>query len=508
MSNEKVLFDSDERAKYEFRDDAKAIFQTRKGLDEEIVRQISQVKGEPEWMLEYRLKGLEEFFKHHQPRFGPSLDDIDFQEFTYYTRVSDKSATNWEDVPDEVKSTFEKLGIPEAEMKYLAGATAQYESEAVYGNMLKEVEEKGVIFTDTDTGLREHPEIFRKYFGTLVPIKDNKYSALNAAVWSGGSFIYIPKGVKLENPLQAYFRINNKRSGQFERTLIIVDDDAELNYVEGCTAPMYSEESLHSGVIEIFVGKRAKMRYTTIQNWSNSVLNLVTQRAIVDDDGLMEWVDGNIGSKTCMKYPCCVLRGERSHGSVISVAVAGPGQFQDTGAKMLHYGRQSTSSIISKSIARGGGTANFRGQIRIGPDALGSRANEQCDTLILDDRSFSDTVPNNRVENSSSFLEHEASVSKISEDQLFYLMSRGIDMEAATQMILMGFLQPFSKELPMEYAVELNRLIAFDMSGGQQEHQTERSLRGTHRYPGRLRAGHPLLRRCPDASGASRAPYK
>ena len=466
---DKPMFDSNDRARYEFRDDAKPTFQVRKGLDEDIVRQISEVKGEPEWMLEFRLKGLREFLSHHQPRFGPSLDDIDFQQFTYYTRVSDRSATDWDDVPEEVKQTFQKLGIPEAEQKFLAGATAQYESEAVYGNMLKEVEEKGVIFTDTDTGLREYPEYFEKYFGKLVPIKDNKYAALNSAVWSGGSFIYIPKGVKLDSPLQAYFRINNKRSGQFERTLIIVDDDAELNYVEGCTAPMYSEESLHSGVIEIFVGKRAKMRYTTIQNWSNSVLNLVTQRATVDDDGLMEWVDGNIGSKTCMKYPCCVLRGERSHGSVISVAVAGPGQFQDTGAKMLHFGANSTSSIISKSIARGGGTANFRGQILIGRDAHGSRANEQCDTLILDGHSYSDTVPNNKVENSSSFLEHEASVSKISEDQLYYLMSRGIDMEAATQMILMGFLQPFSRELPMEYAIELNRLIAFDMSQGQQE---------------------------------------
>lgn len=468
MTGEIPIFDSDERARYEFRDDAKPTFQTRKGLDEEIVREISKAKNEPQWMLDFRLEALYAFFEHHQPRFGPSLDDIDFQDFTYFTRVTDKVATDWDSVPEEVKNTFDKLGIPEAEQKYLSGVTAHYESEAVYGNMLKEVEEKGVVFLDTDTGLREYPELFRKYFGTLVPIRDNKYSALNGAVWSGGSFIYVPKGVKLEMPLQAYFRINNKKSGQFERSLIIVDDDAELNYVEGCTAPMYSEESLHSGVIEIFVGKRAKMRYTTIQNWSNSVLNLVTQRATVDDDGLMEWVDGNIGSKTCMKYPCCVLRGKRSHGSVNSVAVAGAGQFQDTGAKMIHLGEGSTSSIMSKSIARGGGTANFRGKIYISPDAHGSRANEQCDTLILDDISYSDTVPNNRVENSSSFLEHEASVSKISEDQLYYLMSRGITQDAATQMILMGFLQPFSNELPMEYAIELNRLIGFDMSQGQQ----------------------------------------
>ena len=466
---EEPMFDSDDRARYEFRDRAEATFRTRPGLDEEIVRQISAEKKEPQWMLDFRLEALKAFFEHHQPRFGPSLDDIDFQGFTYYTKVSDRVATDWNDVPDEVKNTFDRLGIPEAEQKYLSGVTAHYESEAVYGNMLKEVEEKGVIFLDTDSGLREHPDLFRKYFGTLVPIRDNKYSALNGAVWSGGSFIYVPKGVKLEMPLQAYFRINNKKSGQFERSLIIVDDDAELNYVEGCTAPMYSEESLHSGVIEIFVGKRAKMRYTTIQNWSNSVLNLVTQRALVDDDGLMEWVDGNVGSKTCMKYPCCVLKGERSHGSVNSVAVAGSGQFQDTGAKMIHLGRESTSNIISKSIARNGGTANFRGKIYISPAAEGSRAHEQCDTLLLDGHSFSDTVPKNRVENSSSFLEHEASVSRISEDQLYYLMSRGVDEEEATQMILMGFLQPFSNELPMEYAVELNRLIGFDMNQGQQK---------------------------------------
>ncbi|MCQ2069623.1 MAG: Fe-S cluster assembly protein SufB [archaeon] len=457
------MFDNDERSRYEFRDEDKSLFKTRKGLDEEVVREISRVKGEPEWMLEFRLEALKAFFEHHQPRFGPSLDDIDFQAFTYYTKVSEGVSKSWEDVPDDVKNTFEKLGIPEAERKYLAGVSAHYESEAVYGNMLKEVEDNGVIFTDTDTGLREYPELFKKYFGTLVPIRDNKYSALNGAVWSGGSFIYIPKGVKLEMPLQAYFRINNKNSGQFERSLIIVDDDAELNYVEGCTAPMYSEDSLHSGVIEIFVGKRARMRYTTIQNWSNSVLNLVTQRAVVDDDGLMEWVDGNVGSKTCMKYPCCVLRGERSHGSVNSVAVAGPGQYQDTGAKMIHIGRGSTSNIISKSISHGGGTSNFRGKIYISPQAEGSRAKEQCDTLILDGRSFSDTVPCNKVDNSTSYLEHEASVSRISEDQLFYLMSRGIARDVATQMILMGFLQPFSDELPMEYAVELNRLIHLDI---------------------------------------------
>ncbi len=459
------LFDNDNRSKYEFKDGDVSIFKTPKGLNEDTVRTISKMKNEPEFMLDFRLKSLDEFFKHHQPTFGPSLDFIDFQDFTYYTKVSDKISSNWEEVPDAVKNTFDKLGIPEAEQKYLSGVTTQYESEAVYSNMLKEVEDKGVIFLDTDTGLKQYPEIFKKYFGKLVPPQDNKYAALNSAVWSGGSFIYVPKGVKLDKPLQSYFRINNKRSGQFERSLIIVDDDAELNYVEGCTAPMYSKESLHAAIVEIFVGKRAKMRYTTIQNWSNSILNLVTQRAIVDDDGLMEWVDGNIGSKLCMKYPCCVLKGERSRGSTISVAVAGDGQFQDTGAKMIHLGKDSSSTIISKSIARKGGTSNFRGQIEIAKNATGCKAHEECDTLILDDYSYSDTIPNNVVNNSSSFLEHEASVSKINEDQLFYLMSRGLNKEQATQMIVMGFLEPFSKELPMEYAVELNQLIKFDMNG-------------------------------------------
>lgn len=463
--NKEELFDSDNRSKYEFKDKDVSIYRTPKGLNEETVRIISKLKKEPNFMLEFRLNSLKEFFNHKQPCFGPNLDFIDFQDYTYYTKVSDKISSNWSEVPDTVKETFDKLGIPEAEQKYLSGVTTQYESEAVYSNMLKEVEDKGVIFLDTDTGLKEYPEIFKKYFGKLVPPQDNKYAALNSAVWSGGSFIYVPKGVKLEKPLQSYFRINNKRSGQFERTLIIVDDDAELNYVEGCTAPMYSKESLHAAIVEIFVGKRAKMRYTTIQNWSNSILNLVTQRAIVDDDGLMEWVDGNIGSKLCMKYPCCVLKGDRSRGSTISVAVAGDGQYQDTGAKMIHIGKNSSSTIISKSIARNGGVSNFRGQISISKNGTGSKAHEECDTLILDNHSYSDTIPNNVVANSSSYLEHEASVSKINEDQLFYLMSRGLNKEQATQMIVMGFLEPFSKELPMEYAVELNQLIKFDMNG-------------------------------------------
>ncbi len=463
--DEELNIPSDEdREKYEFRDEDVSVFKTEKGLTENTVREISKIKNEPEWMLDFRLRSLEEFFNHHQPSFGPSLDFIDFQDFTYYTRVSDKIADSWDEVPDTVKNTFDKLGIPKAEQEFLSGVTTQYESEAVYSNMLKEVEEKGVIFLDTDTGLRMYPEIFKKFFGKLVPPSDNKYAALNSAVWSGGSFIYVPKGVKLEKPLQSYFRINNKRSGQFERTLIICDDDSELNYVEGCTAPMYSKESLHAAIVEIFVGKRAKMRYTTIQNWSSSILNLVTQRATVDEDGLMEWVDGNIGSKLCMKYPCCVLKGDRSRGSVISVAVASTGQFQDTGAKMIHIGKDTSSTIISKSVTRNGGTANFRGMIHINPTAENAKSHEECDTLILDDHSYSDTIPDNLVMNDNSYLEHEASVSKLNEEQLYYLESRGLSKEDASQMLVMGFLEPFSKELPMEYAVELNQLIKLDMS--------------------------------------------
>lgn len=464
MNIDDNLLDEDSRAQYEFKDEDVAIYRTEKGLSENTVKEISKIKNEPSFMLDFRLKALKEFFAHPNPSFGPDLNFINFQDYTYYTKVADKISDNWEDVPDAVKSTFNKLGIPEAEQKFLSGVTTQYESEAVYSNMLKEVNDKGVIFLDMDSGLKEYPEIVKKYFGTLVPPSDNKYAALNSAVWSGGSFIYVPKGVKLDKPLQSYFRINNKRSGQFERTLIIVDDDAELNYVEGCTAPMYSEESLHAAIVEIFVGKRAKMRYTTIQNWSNSILNLVTQRAMVDDDGLMEWVDGNIGSKLCMKYPCCVLKGDRSKGSTISVAVASKGQFQDTGAKMIHLGKDTSSTIISKSIAKGGGYANFRGYSTIAPSATNAKIHEECDTLILDNHSYSDTIPQNKVLNSTSFLEHEASVSKINEDQLFYLMSRGLSKEKATQMIVMGFLEPFAKELPMEYAVELNQLIKMDMS--------------------------------------------
>ena len=450
---------------YGFRDEDVSIFSTGKGLSEEVVREISAAKGEPEWMLDFRLRALKAFRALPMPSYGPDLSFMDFDSYTYFTRVSDRESSSWEDVPDTVKNTFEKLGIPEAERKYLAGVSTQYESEVVYHNMLKEVEDKGVIFLSTEMGLKLYPELFRKYFNKVIPIGDNKFAALNGATWSGGSFVYVPKGVHLEKPLQSYFRINNEKTGQFERTLIIVDDGADLHYVEGCTAPQYSKDSFHTGVVEIYVGKGAKCRYSTIQNWSNNILNLVTQRALVEEDGLMEWVDGNIGSMITMKYPCCVLKGDRAKGSCITIAVGSKGQYQDAGARMIHEGKNTSSTIISKSIVRNGGVANYRGTVRVKSGATGSKSHIECDTLILDNKSKSDTYPKNEIKNNESFLEHEATVSKISEEQLFYLQSRGISEKDATQMIIMGFIEPFSKELPMEYAVELNQLIKLDMSG-------------------------------------------
>ena len=463
---ENKLSDIDfDRSKFEFKDKDVSIFKTPKGLSEDIVREISIQKKEPRWMLDYRLKAYKEFIAHHQPGFGPDLSFLQFDDYTYFTRLTDKVASSWKDVPNTVRATFDKLGIPQAEKEFLAGVSTQYESEAVYHNMLKEVQDKGVVFLDTDTALKTYPELFKKYFGTLVPFTDNKYAALNGCCWSGGSFIYVPKGVKLDKPLQSYFRINNERSGQFERTMIIVDDDASVHYVEGCTAPQYSKDSLHAAVVEIFVGKRAKCRYSTIQNWSDNIVNLVTKRAIVDEDGLMEWIDGNIGSQLNMKYPACVLKGDRAKGSCISIAVASKGQFQDAGAKMIHIGKETSSSIISKSIVKEGGVANYRGLVNITSKADNSKAHVECDTLILDEKSASDTIPTNLVNNSSSYLEHEAKVSKIDEDELFYLMSRGLTKKEATHMIVMGFIEPFAKELPMEYAVELNQLIKLDMDG-------------------------------------------
>jgi len=461
--NNEAIYSQDDY-KYGFHDDVVSIIDTGKGLNEEIVRQISAYKNEPEWMTEFRVKAFHAFESMDMPKWGPDLSEIDFQDFTYYKKVSQDAEKSWDDVPEEVKNTFEKLGIPEAERKYLAGVTTQYESEAVYHNMLDEVQSKGVIFLDIDSALKEYPDIFRKYFATIVPVTDNKLAALNSAVWSGGSFIYVPKGVKLEKPLQSYFRINSESMGQFERSIIIVDDGAECSYVEGCTAPQYSRDSMHAAVVEVFVGKGAKCRYSSVQNWSNNILNLVTKRAKVEEHGTMEWIDGNIGSRISMKYPACILAGEYAHGLCISIAVGSRGQFHDTGAKMIHLAPHTSSSIISKSVSRNGGVTNFRDWIRFGRKADFSKTKIECDTLILDDISASDTIPLNISENATSTMEHEAKVSKISEDELFYLMSRGLSEAQATEMIIMGFLEPFTRELPMEYAVELNQLLKIDMS--------------------------------------------
>ncbi len=450
--------------KYGFHTKTKSVIDSGKGLNEGVVKFISDTKKEPLWMREFRLKSYEAFKTKNNPKWGPDLSSIDFNEYTYYIKSTKGTENDWEEVPTEIKETFEKLGIPEAEQKFLAGTSTQFESEVVYHNNLKELDDLGVIFCDTDTALREHEELFKKYFGTLVPPTDNKYAALNSAVWSGGSFIYVPKGVKIEKPVQSYFRINSERMGQFERTLIIVDDGADIHYVEGCTAPQYSKDSLHAAVVEIFVGKNAHCRYSTVQNWSNNIVNLVTKRTLVDDYGHMEWIDGNIGSGINMKYPACILKGRGSKGTTISIAFAGLGQIQDTGAKMIHIGEESTSTIISKSVCRGGGKVNYRGLISHQGNASGARSHVECDTLILDSISSSDTIPTNIGANPDIFIEHEATVSKVSDDQLFYLMSRGLTEEQATEMIVMGFIEPFSKELPMEYAVELNRLIKLEMT--------------------------------------------
>lgn len=451
--------------KFGFHDDAKIIYSTGKGLSEEIVREISREKQEPEWMLDYRLKSLETYRKKPLPDWGPDLSELDFNDITYYQKATDKVARTWDDVPQEIKDTFEKIGIPQAERAYLAGAAVQYESEAVYHNMKEEFEKLGIVFTDTDTALKEYPELFKEYFGTVVPPTDNFEAALNSAVWSGGTFIYVPKGVRCDVPLQTYFRINNEGSGQFERTLIIVDEGASVHYVEGCTAPTYSSSSLHAAIVEIIVKKDAYCRYTTIQNWSGNVYNLVTKRAHAYENATMEWIDGNLGSKVTMKYPSVHLNGRGARGTMLSVAFAGKGQNQDTGAKMVHNAPQTSSSIVSKSIAKDGGAVNYRGLVRFGKKSEGSISHIECDTIIMDDLSSSDTIPYNEIHNGKVSLEHEAKVSKISEEQLYYLMSRGLTEQQATEMIVMGFVEPFTKELPMEYAVELNRLIAYEMEG-------------------------------------------
>ena len=456
---------NDEQYAYGFKDDVKSVSSTGIGLNEEVVKTISRLKHEPDWMLEYRLKSFKAFKAMPLPNFGPDLSSLDFDSYTYFIRTSEKESHSWEDVPITIKHTFDRLGIPEAEQKFLAGVSAQYESEVVYHNMLSEIDEKGVIFLSTDQALKVCPELVKKYFGTVVPYSDNKFAALNGAVWSGGSFIYVPKGVKLEKPLQSYFRINQEKMGQFERTLIIVDEGADVHYVEGCTAPIYSKESLHAAVVEIFVHKNARCRYSTVQNWSRNIVNLVTKRAVCYENALMEWIDGNIGSGVNMKYPACILRGEGAKGTCISIAVASKGQYQDAGARMIHEAPHTSSTIISKTIVKNGGVSNYRGTVRILNSAINSRASVNCDTLILDDISKSDTLPKNELLNNSSYVAHEATVSKIDEEQLFYLMSRGIDEAHAKEMIVMGFIEPFSKELPMEYAVELNQLIKLDMEG-------------------------------------------
>ncbi|MEV0246570.1 Fe-S cluster assembly protein SufB [Nocardia sp. NPDC050712] len=438
----------------------------QRGLSEAVVRDISAKKSETEWMLEQRLKALRIFDRKPMPNWGSNLDGIDFDNIKYFVRSSEKQAETWEDLPEEIKNTYDKLGIPEAEKQRLvSGVAAQYESEVVYHSIREDLEKQGVIFLDTDTALKEHPELFHEYFGSVIPAGDNKFSALNTAVWSGGSFIYVPPGVHVDIPLQAYFRINTENMGQFERTLIIVDEGAYVHYVEGCTAPIYKSDSLHSAVVEIIVKKGGRCRYTTIQNWSNNVYNLVTKRAKAEAGATMEWVDGNIGSKVTMKYPAVWMTGEYAKGEVLSVAFAGEGQHQDTGAKMLHLAPHTSSNIVSKSVARGGGRASYRGLIQINKGAYGSKSTVKCDALLVDTVSRSDTYPYVDIREDDVTMGHEATVSKVSEDQLFYLMSRGLTEDEAMAMVVRGFVEPIAKELPMEYALELNRLIELQMEG-------------------------------------------
>ncbi len=456
-----------EEYKYGFVTADKPVFKARPGLDESIVREISAHKSEPEWMLNFRLKALKIFQAKPMPTWGGDLSTLDatLDEIYYYIKPQEQMERSWDDVPQEIKDTFEKLGIPEAERKVLAGVGAQYESEMVYHSLKKEWEEKGVIFESIEDGLRLYPDLFREYFGTVVPPQDNKFAALNSAAWSGGSFVYIPKGVTVDIPLQAYFRVNAEKMGQFERTLIIVDEGANAQYIEGCTAPSYSTESFHSGVIEIIVKPNARFRYVTIQNWSHNMYNLVTQRALVHEGAHMEWLDGNLGSKLTMKYPSCYLVGKGAHGEILSIAYAGDGQHQDTGGKVVHAAPHTTSRIISKSISKGTGRSTYRGLCKIYDGADGAKSNVECDALLLNDTSRTDTFPYIEIEEQSASVGHEATVSKIGEEQLFYLMSRGLKEEEAAAMIVRGFIEPIAKQLPLEYAVELNRLIELEMEG-------------------------------------------
>jgi Fe-S cluster assembly protein SufB len=465
MSSDAKILEGIGEYKYGFRDPATYVFKTRKGLDREVVEQISAMKEEPEWMLEFRLKALDHFMKRPMPTWGGDLAGLDMDEFYFYTNPTDEEGVSWDDVPETIKNTFDKLGIPEAEQKFLAGVGAQYESEMVYHSIQEHLEEKGVIFKSIENGLRDHPELFREYFGTVIPIEDNKFAALNSAVWSGGSFVYIPPGVTVDLPMQAYFRMNEADAGQFERTLIIADEGSHAHYVEGCTAPVYTTDSFHSGVIEIVVKKNARFRYTTIQNWSTNMYNLVTQRSIVHEGATMEWVDANLGSKLTMKYPSCYLVGERAHGEILSLAFASKGQHQDTGGKIFHVSPNTTSKITSKSISKDSGRASYRGLLKVHKDAVSSKSNVVCDALLLDPQSRSDTYPYIEIDEDDVTIGHEASVSKVGEEQLFYLMSRGLSEEEATGMVVSGFIEPLVKELPMEYAIEMNRLIQLQMEG-------------------------------------------
>jgi len=459
------IFEGVNQDSFGLKDPENYVFKSEKGLNEKIVEQISSWKNEPKWMLDFRKKALKHFFVHPYPKWGPNLSELDLSDLYYYARPIQEQKENWDEVPDNIKNTFDRLGIPEAEQKFLAGVGAQYESEMVYHSIQEQLAEKGVIFLSIEEGLKQYPDLFKEYFSKSVPISDNKFAALNSAVWSGGSFVYIPPGVNVELPLQAYFRLNMANIGQFERSIIIADEGSQVHYVEGCTAPQYSRDSFHSGVIEIFVKKNARVRYTTIQNWSTNVYNLVTQRAMVYEGGTMEWVDSNLGSKTTMKYPACYLLEPGAHGEMLSMAFAGAGQIQDAGGKMLHFARNTSSKITSKSISKDGGQSSFRGLVYLNNKAQGSKANIVCDALILDPKSRSDTYPVIKSSSKDVAIGHEASVSKVSEEQLFYLKSRGLSDEEATTMVVSGFIEPLVKELPMEYAVEMNRLIQLQMEG-------------------------------------------
>ncbi|NOQ40587.1 MAG: Fe-S cluster assembly protein SufB [Anaerolineales bacterium] len=465
MPNDEKLIDSIGDYKYGFSDPEVYVFKSRKGLDRSIVEEISQMKGEPEWMLKYRLKAYDHFIKRPIPTWGPDLSVLDLDDIYYYVKPTEKEVSSWDEIPDSIKNTFDRLGIPEAEQKFLAGVGAQYESEMIYHSIQEQLAEQGVIFKSIENGLREHPDLFREYFGTVIPYSDNKYAALNSAVWSGGSFVYIPPGLKVDLPLQAYFRLNVANIGQFERSLIIADEGSQVHYVEGCTAPTYTTDSLHSGVIEIVVKKGARVRYTTIQNWSNNVYNLVTQRSRVEENGTMEWVDANLGSKVTMKYPSCMLMGKGAHGEILSIAFSGKGQQHDTGGKIIHLAPDTTSKIVSKSISKDGGRASYRGLLRVNKGNTNVKSNVVCDALLLDETSRSDTYPYIEVDEQDVNIGHEATVSKVEDEQLFYLMSRGLTEDEATSMVVSGFIEPLVKELPMEYAIEMNRLIQLQMEG-------------------------------------------